>query len=168
MMTVHEVSRLSGVSIRTLQYYDSIGLLKPSDYTESGYRLYDDTALERLQMILLFRELEFPLKEIQTIIESPCFDRKKALEQQIQLLMLKKEHIENLISLARGIKNTGVNNMANLYKKNFELLKGNVPMIDVIEHYLEKYQEYDEHIKTIDGVPHFQKDGEWYAMQSVD
>lgn len=58
--------------------------------------------------------------------------------------------------------------MANLYKKNFELLKGNVPMIDVIEHYLEKYQEYAEHIKTIDGVPHFQKDGEWYAMQSVD
>ena len=111
MMTVHEVSRLSGVSIRTLQYYDSIGLLKPSDYTESGYRLYDDTALERLQMILLFRELEFPLKEIQTIIESPCFDRKKALEQQIQLLMLKKEHIENLISLARGIKDTGVNNI---------------------------------------------------------
>lgn len=58
--------------------------------------------------------------------------------------------------------------MANLYKKNFELLKGNVPMIDVIEHYLEKYQEYDEHIKMIDGVPHFRKDGEWYAMQSRD
>ena len=60
MMTVNEVSKLTGVSIRTLQYYDNIGLLKPAEYTESGYRLYDDTALETLQHILLFRELEFP------------------------------------------------------------------------------------------------------------
>ena len=111
MMTVHEVSKLSGVSIRTLQYYDSIGLLKPSDYTESGYRLYDDAALERLQMILLFKELEFPLKDIQKIIGSPGFDKSKALEQQIQLLTLKKEHIENLINLARGIKKIGVKNI---------------------------------------------------------
>ena len=110
-MTVHEVSKLSGVSIRTLQYYDSIGLLKPSDYTESGYRLYDDAALERLQMILLFRELEFPLKDIGKIIDSPQFDKRKALEQQIELLTLKKEHIENLLNLARGIKEIGVNNI---------------------------------------------------------
>ena len=108
MMTVHEVSKLSGVSIRTLQYYDSIGLLKPSDYTESGYRLYDDAALERLQMILLFKELEIPLKDITKIIDSPQFDRSKALEQQIKLLTLKKEHIENLINLARGINKVGV------------------------------------------------------------
>ena len=64
MMTVNEVSKLAGVSIRTLQYYDSIGLLKPAEYTESGYRLYDDAAMERLQQILLFRELKFPLKDI--------------------------------------------------------------------------------------------------------
>ena len=64
MRTVNEVSKLTGVSIRTLQYYDSIGLLKPTEYTEVGYRLYDEEALERLQQILLFRELEFPLKEI--------------------------------------------------------------------------------------------------------
>ena len=70
MMTVHEVSKLTGVSIRALQYYDKIGLLKPTGYTQSGYRLYDDTALETLQQILLFRELEFPLKEIKTIISS--------------------------------------------------------------------------------------------------
>ena len=64
MRTVNEVSKLAGVSIRTLQYYDKIGLLHPTGYTESGYRLYDDAAMERLQQILLFRELEFPLKEI--------------------------------------------------------------------------------------------------------
>ena len=109
MMTVHEVSRLTGVSIRTLQYYDRIGLLHPAEYTDAGYRLYDDAALETLQQILLFRELEFPLKDIQRIIQSPSFDRQKALDQQITLLELKKEHLDNLISLAREIKTTGVN-----------------------------------------------------------
>lgn len=107
MMTVNEVSKLTGVSIRTLQYYDKIGLLHPAKYSESGYRLYDDTALEKLQQILLFRELEFPLKDIKVIMDSPDFDRSKALEQQITLLTLKKEHLEDLICLARGIKMIG-------------------------------------------------------------
>ncbi|MBO4775116.1 MAG: MerR family transcriptional regulator, partial [Lachnospiraceae bacterium] len=111
MMTVNEVSKLAGVSIRTLQYYDKIGLLKPAEYTESGYRLYDDTAIERLQQILLFKELEFPLKDIKEIIMSPDFDKKKALEQQIELLTLKKEHLENLIKFARGINIKGENTM---------------------------------------------------------
>lgn len=106
-MTVHEVSRLTGVSIRALQYYDRIGLLHPAEYTEAGYRLYDEAALETLQQILLFRELEFPLKDIQQIIQSPSFDRKKALEQQIELLQMKKERLEKLIELARGIQATG-------------------------------------------------------------
>ena len=110
MMTVHEVSRLTGVSIRTLQYYDRIGLLPPAEYTEAGYRLYDDTALETLQQILLFRELEFPLKEIRRIIQSPAFDRGLALKQQIELLQLKKERLDRLIALARGIQKTGVTN----------------------------------------------------------
>lgn len=107
MMTVHEVSKLTGVSIRALQYYDEIGLLPPAQYTEAGYRLYDNAALDRLQQILLFRELEFPLKEIKRILESPAFDRSKALEQQIELLTLKREHIDNLIRMARTVKLTG-------------------------------------------------------------
>ena len=110
-MTVNEVSKLTGVSIRTLQYYDTIGLLSPTEYTKAGYRLYDDTAMERLQQILLFKELEFPLKEIKTIIDAPNFDRNKALEQQIELLTMKKEHLEILINFARKIKSTGVNKM---------------------------------------------------------
>ena len=108
MMTVHEVSSLTGLSIRTLQYYDRIGLLHPAGYTDAGYRLYDDAVLETLQQILLFRELEFPLKDIQRIIQSPSFDRQKALDQQITLLELKKEHLDDLIHLARGIKEAGV------------------------------------------------------------
>ncbi len=107
MMTVNEVSKRTGVSIRTLQYYAKIELLKATAYTEAGYRLYDDRALERLQQILLFRELEFSLKDIQRILNSPDFDRNKALQQQIELLELKKEHIENLITFARGIKLVG-------------------------------------------------------------
>ena len=108
MMTIHEVSKLTGVSIRTLQYYDKIGLLHPAAYTDAGYRLYDDTALEALQQILLFRELEFPLRDIRRIIRNPSFDRQKALDQQITLLELKKEHLDNLINLAREIKTSGV------------------------------------------------------------
>lgn len=111
MMTIREVSRLAGVSVRTLQYYDKIGLLHPSRYSDTGYRLYEDTALEQLQQILLFRELGFPLKDIKNIIQSPDFDRNKALDQQITLLKLKKDHLENLINLAEGIKLLGVKYM---------------------------------------------------------
>jgi len=111
MKTVNEVSKLTGISVRTLHHYDEIGLLKPSDITEAGYRLYDDIALERLQHILLFRELQFPLKDIKEILDSPDFDRNKALEQQIELLTMKKEHLENLILFARGIKFIGVKHM---------------------------------------------------------
>ncbi len=99
MMTVKEVSKLTGVTIRTLQYYDTIGLLPATEHTESRYRLYDDTAMERLQQILLFKELEFPLKEIKAIIDAPNFDRNQALAQQIELLAMKKEHLENLINV---------------------------------------------------------------------
>lgn len=111
MRTVNEVSKLTGVSIRTLHYYDQIGLLHPSKVTDALYRLYDDTDLERLQQILLFRELEFPLKEIAKILNDQSFDRNMALQQQIDLLTLKKEHLENLITFAREIKETGVKKM---------------------------------------------------------
>ena len=111
MMTVREVSRISGVSIRTLHYYDRIGLLPATALTESGYRLYDEAALERLQQILIYRELQFPLKEIGTILDAPNYERTKALEQQIQLLEMRVEHLRNVIDLARGIKLTGVKAM---------------------------------------------------------
>ena len=112
MMTVHEVSKISGVSIRALHHYDHIGLLPATEVTEAGYRLYDEAALERLQHILLFKALEFPLKDIKDILDSPDFDRSKALEQQIHLLELRKEHLQNLIDLARGIKAIGVKHMS--------------------------------------------------------
>ena len=107
MMTVHEVSKRTGVSIRALQYYDSIGLLHPTAVTEAGYRLYDDAALLTLQQILLFRELEFPLGDIKRILNDPAFDRAKALEQQLQLLKLKRERLDRIIDLAQRQKGKG-------------------------------------------------------------
>ena len=108
MKTVAEVSRLTGVSVRTLHHYDAIGLLKPSKITDAGYRLYDDAALRRLQSILLFRELEFPLQEIKNILDRPDFDPMDAIEDQIHLLELRKQHLDDLISHARNIQEAGV------------------------------------------------------------
>ena len=108
MKTVNEIAQLAHISVRTLHYYDAIGLLKPTVITEAGYRLYDDAALERLYLILLFRELEFPLKDIQGILDAPDFDRNRILEQQVELLKAKANHLQTLIHLASGIKLVGV------------------------------------------------------------
>lgn len=108
MRTVKEVSQLTGVSIRTLHHYDAIGLLPPTQVTESGYRLYDDAALQRLQSILMLRQLRFPLKEIAGILDSPGFDPIAALADQIRLLELQREQLDRLIAHARKIQRTGV------------------------------------------------------------
>lgn len=99
MKTVSQVAKLTGISIRTLQYYDEIGLLKPSELTASGYRLYDDEALQKLQQILFFKELGFQLKEIREILEKPDFDRITAFKKQKGPLLLKRNRIDRLIQL---------------------------------------------------------------------
>ncbi len=111
MLTVNEVSRLTGVSVRSLHHYDAIGLLKPAKVTEAGYRLYGDDELKRLQNILLFRELQFPLQQIRTILDSPDFDQREALAQQIRLLELQLAHTQKLISFARRLQEEGVETM---------------------------------------------------------
>lgn len=112
MKTVKEISRLTGISVRTLHYYDEINLLNPTQITEAGYRLYDDTALERLHSILIFRELQFPLKEIKTILDSPDFDTQTALKKQIQLLELQRNRLDKIIISARELLMKGANNMS--------------------------------------------------------
>ena len=107
LMSVHEVATLTGITARTLHYYDEIGLLKPAKVTEAGYRMYDDAALGRLQNILLFRELEFPLKEIKAILDSPDFDPSEAIAQQIRLLELQYKHLGELIAFTREIRKKG-------------------------------------------------------------
>ena len=108
MMTVKEMADRSHSSVRTLHHYDAIGLLKPTVVTEAGYRLYDDGALERLYLILLFRELGFPLKKIKGILDAPDYDRNRILEQQAALLKAKAEHLQNRIHLVNGIRLMGV------------------------------------------------------------
>lgn len=98
MKTVKEVSELTGISVRTLHYYDEIGLFEPTIVSEAGYRLYDDKALERLQQILFFREFDMPLKEIKSIMENPNLDKNQLLRSQKQVLVLKKERLERLIA----------------------------------------------------------------------
>lgn len=98
-MKIHEAANLTGISVRTLHYYDEIGLLHPDEVTESGYRLYDEASLERLQQILFFRELGFALKEIQKIMENPAFDKKRALENHRRLLLMQRERLDHLIAL---------------------------------------------------------------------
>ncbi len=89
MKTVKEVSALSGISVRTLHYYDKINLLKPTLYSETGYRYYDEAALEKLQQILFFKEFELPLKEIKAIMENTAFDKETTLKKQKRLLLMK-------------------------------------------------------------------------------
>lgn len=108
MKTVNQIAKQTGVSVRTLHHYDAIGLLKPTEITEAGYRLYDADALERLYLIIVYRELGFSLKKIADILDAPDFDRNRALDEQIALLEKKREQLQNRIFFARGLKLTGV------------------------------------------------------------
>lgn len=142
MRTVKEVSNLTGISVRTLHHYDAIDLLKPAKVTKAGYRLYDDTAMERLQMILLFRELQFPLKEIKEILDNPDFHPEEAISQQIRLLELQYKRMGELLLMAREIQKKGVNimNFDVFSKKEIEAYKA-----EAKEKWgnTEAYQEYE-------------------------
>ena len=98
-LSISEIAALSGVSVRTLHYYDEIGLLKPREVSESGYRYYDRESLETLQLILFYKELQFSLKDISNIITQPQYDRKQALRKQKELLILKEKRLKKLINL---------------------------------------------------------------------
>lgn len=96
---IKEFGELTGVSVRTLHYYDEIGLLKPCCVDEhNGYRFYDENSLERMQEILFYRELDFSLKDIQEILQNPNYNKSEALEKQKHLLVLKNERIKRLIN----------------------------------------------------------------------
>lgn len=111
MKTVKEIAAKTGVSVRTLHHYDAIGLLKPTAVTESGYRLYDEDALMRLYLIIVYRELGFSLKKIAELLSAPDFDRNRALEEQIELLEQKRQQLQNRITFARGLILTGVRHL---------------------------------------------------------
>lgn len=147
MRTVKQVSDLTGISVRTLHYYDEIGLLKPSKITGAKYRLYDNEALEVLQQILFFKELEFPLKEVKEIMANPHFDKIHALEKHKKLLILKRKRLDDLIELV----NKTLKGENTVSFKEFDM--------SAYFNALEDFKEYhtDEIIKYWHSVDEFEK-----------
>lgn len=151
-MKVSEVAKLTGVTVRTLHYYDQIGLLKPSQVTEAGYRLYSEADLEILQQILFFRELDFPLSDIQEILSNPTFDREAALQNHRALLLQKRSRIDNLISLVdqtlkgetdMSFKQFDASEFENSKQKYAEEAKQRWGSTNAYAEYSEKTKDYD-------------------------
>ncbi len=147
-MQIKEFSELTGVSVRTLRYYDEIGLLKPACVDEfSSYRYYDEKSLLRMQEIMFYRELDFSLKSISEILSSPNYDKEKALSQQKQLLIMKKERLERLILAIDNAKKGG-NIMKAFDNSEFENYKSEVKekwgSTEAYGEYAEKTKDYSE------------------------
>lgn len=120
---IKELAKITGLTTRTLRYYDEIDLFKPSRVGENGYRFYDSKALETLQQILFYRKRGFELKAIKKILENPNYDVEKALKEHLVALEEQKNNLESLIE---NVKKTllameGEYKMSD--KERFEALK---------------------------------------------
>lgn len=147
MRTIKQVSDLTGISVRMLHYYDKIGLLKPSTTTDAGYRLYDDETLEILQQILFFKELDVPLKNMKEILASPQYDKMQALHRQKELLSLKRNRLNELISLIEKKLKGG----SSMSFKEFDMSE----YIGVLETFKQNHE--DEVVKYYGGIDEFGK-----------
>ncbi|WP_201763473.1 MerR family transcriptional regulator [Chengkuizengella marina] len=159
MYKVKEVSSIVGVSVRTLHHYDRIGLLEPETTTPSGYRLYTDQNLERLQQILFFKEMDFSLQEIKEILDRPDFDRKKALKTHKEVLLKKKNRIEKMI---KTVNKTLASIEGGIKMENKEMFNG-FDMKEIEEHQAkyaeEAKQKYGEsYEKTIQKTKNYTKE----------
>lgn len=165
-MKINEVAKLTGITVRTLHYYDEIDLLKPSTVNEAGYRLYDEKAIELLQQILFFRELDFPLNEIKDIVTSPTFDKAEALKKHKELLVKKRKRIDRLIKLVdktiegedsmsfKEFDMTEIENAKQKYAKEVKKRWGNsdayIESEDKTKNYgKEQWKQIDEESKSI-------------------
>lgn len=149
MRTVKEISQLTGISIRTLRYYDEIGLLKPTRISENQYRLYDDKALEKLQEIMFFKEMDIPLKTIKKLLENPELDRKEILLFQKNLLERKRNRLNGIIELIEDVRE-GVNTL------NFEAFSDD-DIERIVEHTIEQInpeqlQDFIQKFGSIEGL----------------
>jgi DNA-binding transcriptional MerR regulator len=147
MRTIKQISDLTGISVRMLHYYDKIGLLKPSTTTDAGYRLYDDGALETLQQILFFKELDVPLKNMKEMLESPQYDKVQALRKQKELLSMKRDRLNELISLIEKKLGGG----STMSFKEFDMSE----YIGVLESFKQKHE--DEVVKYYGSTDEFGK-----------
>lgn len=152
MKTTNEVSKLTGVSVRTLQYYDEIGLLKPCTVKDSGYRLYNDEDLEKLQQILFFKELDLPLKEIKEIMQTPNYNKLEIFQKQKELLTLKRDRLNNLLTLLDQLEK-GERTMSfkefdmSPYIAELELFKSQ--NVAAVAKYWGSVEQFDDFIKKI-------------------
>lgn len=151
MKTVKDVSEITGVSIRTLRYYDEIGLLKPTELTEAGYRLYDNKALEKLQEIMFFRELEIPLIDIKEIMDHPNYDKQQVLLTQKTLLEQKRNRLNGIIELISDVME-GANTMSFETFNNEDIQK-------IVDHTLEcmPKERIDEQVKKYGGMEKYRE-----------
>ncbi len=178
MMTVKEISKITGISARTLHYYDEIGLFTPTEKSEAGYRLYDDKALENLQQILFFREFDIPLKEIKAIMENPNLDRNRILQMQKEMLTAKKERIEKLIvsidDILKGdnkmdfeiFNKTEIEDMYNAMEANMTEAQKQI----FIERYgsIEEWKkDFFEKASSEEAQRNFEKVVEWYGSKEA-
>lgn len=148
-MQIKDFAEFTGVSVRTLHYYDEIGLLTPANVDRhTGYRYYDETSLLRMQEILFYRELDFSLKSIREILSSPDYDKEKALRQQKKLLILKKQRLEKLISAIDGAVK-GENVMHAFDNSEFEAYKAEAQ---------EKWGKTDAYREYAERTKHHSKD----------
>ena len=174
MKTVKEISEITGISIRTLHYYDEIGLLLPTEKSEAGYRYYDEKALEILQQILFFREFDIPLKEIKTIIKNSTLDKNQILKMQKNMLTAKKERIEKLIAHIDDILK-GENTMDfTVFSKTeleemFEIMFHNIPE-NILQKAIEQFgstekwkKHYIQVMSSEDMQKRYTKVVEWYG-----
>lgn len=155
MRTVKEVSQLTGISIRTLRYYDEIGLLKPARISENQYRFYDDKDLEKLQEIMFFKEMEIPLETIKKLLENPELDRKEILLFQKALLERKRNRLNGIIELIEDVRE-GVNTMS------FEAFSED-DIERIVEHTIEnikpeQLQDFIQKFGSIEGLSSALKD----------
>lgn len=176
MRTVKEVSRITGISVRTLHYYDEIGLLKPTECKENGYRLYNDKALETLQQILFFKEFDVPLKKIKSIMETPDFDKEIMLRSQYRFLQLKRDRLNRLLCSMEAILK-GENKMdfevfskaeldelyqAMIHNMDAKQLQAIVEQYGELKHYRENFLQHAGEQKTQENL---KKVVEWYGSR---
>ena len=123
MYTVKELARLTGLTPRTLRYYDAIGLLRPRRGRDNDYRLYGPEEVDRLQQILLCREMGLPLEEIKNLLDAPGFDREAALREHLSRLLERRREVDALIRAVRHAlsETEGGNDMMD--EKKFEGMK---------------------------------------------
>jgi len=160
-LKINEVAKLTGITIRTLHYYDEIGLLKPSQITEAGYRLYDENNLSELQQILLFKELNFPLNEIKEIMTNSEYDKTEALKKHKELLLKKRERIDKLITL---VDNT-IKGEGKMSFKEFDMTEIESAKKKYAKEVKERWGSYDAYIESEKKTSNYGKE-QWQEINN--